>query len=125
MWKHEWRDEIWAKLGSPWDLMVIGGGITGAGILREASRAGLRALLLEAHDFASGTSSRSSKMVHGGLRYLRNGQVNLTSSPFGSVSAAGRAGTGHILGPTHGLVQGRPHAIVGLRHRAHGVTSWR
>lgn len=78
MWKHEWRDEIWAKLGSPWDLMVIGGGITGAGILREASRAGLRALLLEAHDFASGTSSRSSKMVHGGLRYLRNGQVNLT-----------------------------------------------
>ncbi len=78
MWKHGWRDEIWDALAGPWDLIVIGGGITGAGILREASRAGLRALLLEAHDFASGTSSRSSKMVHGGLRYLRNGQVNLT-----------------------------------------------
>jgi glycerol-3-phosphate dehydrogenase len=78
MWTHGWRDKIWAALAGPWDLIVIGGGITGAGILREASRAGLRALLLEAHDFASGTSSRSSKMVHGGLRYLRNGQVNLT-----------------------------------------------
>jgi len=78
MWKNGWRDEIWAGLAGPWDLIVIGGGITGAGILREASRAGLRTLLLEAHDFASGTSSRSSKMVHGGLRYLRNGQVNLT-----------------------------------------------
>jgi glycerol-3-phosphate dehydrogenase len=59
-------------------LIVIGGGITGAGILREASRAGLRALLVEAHDFASGTSSRSSKMVHGGLRYLRSAQFRLT-----------------------------------------------
>src|SRR3990172_10456123 len=78
MWKNGWRDEIWAGLAGPWDLILIGGGITGAGILREASRAGLRTLLLEAHDFASGTSSRSSKMVHGGLRYLRNGQVNLT-----------------------------------------------
>lgn len=61
-----------------WDLVVIGGGITGAGILREASRRGLRALLVEQRDFAWGTSSRSSKMVHGGLRYLGSGQYRLT-----------------------------------------------
>jgi glycerol-3-phosphate dehydrogenase len=59
------------------DLVVIGGGITGAGILCEAARAGLRAALFEARDFAWGTSSRSSKMVHGGLRYLAQGQFGL------------------------------------------------
>jgi glycerol-3-phosphate dehydrogenase len=53
-----------------WDLVVVGGGITGAGIFREAALAGLRVLLVEARDFASGTSSRSSKLVHGGLHYL-------------------------------------------------------
>ncbi|GAA3920608.1 glycerol-3-phosphate dehydrogenase/oxidase [Litoribacillus peritrichatus] len=60
------------------DLIVIGGGITGAGILREAARRGLKVLLLEQKDFAWGTSSRSSKMVHGGLRYLGEGQIRLT-----------------------------------------------
>ncbi|GLQ31921.1 glycerol-3-phosphate dehydrogenase/oxidase [Litoribrevibacter albus] len=60
------------------DLIVIGGGITGAGILREAARRGLKVLLLEQKDFAWGTSSRSSKMVHGGLRYLGEGQFRLT-----------------------------------------------
>jgi glycerol-3-phosphate dehydrogenase len=61
-----------------WDLIVVGGGITGAGILREATRAGLNVLLLEQKDFAWGTSSRSSKMVHGGLRYLKEGRILLT-----------------------------------------------
>ncbi|MDX1589428.1 MAG: glycerol-3-phosphate dehydrogenase/oxidase [Oleiphilaceae bacterium] len=61
-----------------WDLIVIGGGITGAGILREAARNGYRALLLEQKDFTWGTSSRSSKMVHGGLRYLGSGHFGLT-----------------------------------------------
>lgn len=61
-----------------YDVVVIGGGITGAGILREAARAGLRALLVEQKDFAWGTSSRSSKMVHGGLRYLAGGHFRLT-----------------------------------------------
>jgi glycerol-3-phosphate dehydrogenase len=78
MWDDSWRDRIWSELGRPWDLIVIGGGITGAGILREATRGGLRALLVESHDFASGTSSRSSKMVHGGFRYLRNAQIRMT-----------------------------------------------
>ena len=78
LWSRGWRDRIWSDLDQPWDLIVIGGGITGAGILREATRAGFRSLLVEAHDFASGTSSRSSKLVHGGFRYLRNAQLKIT-----------------------------------------------
>ncbi len=61
-----------------WDLIVIGGGITGAGVLLEAARRGHRVLLLEQTDFAWGTSSRSSKMVHGGLRYIAQGDIRLT-----------------------------------------------
>src|SRR5512134_2710060 len=78
MWQNQSRDQIWSDLDQDWDLIIVGGGITGAGILREATRLGLRALLVEANDFASGTSSRSSKLVHGGFRYLKNGQVKLT-----------------------------------------------
>jgi glycerol-3-phosphate dehydrogenase len=59
------------------DLLVIGAGITGAGIARDAAMRGLDVALVEAQDFASGTSSRSSKMVHGGLRYLQQGEVGL------------------------------------------------
>lgn len=59
------------------DCVVIGGGITGAGVAREAARRGLSVALLEACDFASGTSSRSSKLIHGGLRYLALGDVAL------------------------------------------------
>lgn len=59
------------------DLVVIGGGITGAGLARDAALRGLSVALLEAADFASGTSSRSSKLIHGGLRYLERGEVNL------------------------------------------------
>jgi len=61
----------------PFDLIVIGGGITGAGLARSAAARGLRVALLEARDLASGTSSRSSKMIHGGLRYLAQGDVAL------------------------------------------------
>ena len=60
-----------------WDMIVIGGGITGAGILREAARLGLKALLVERNDFASGTSSHSSKLIHGGLRYFVQGQLKM------------------------------------------------
>ena len=61
-----------------WDIIIIGGGITGAGVLREARRRGYKALLVEQQDFSWGTSSRSSKMVHGGLRYLAAGDLKLT-----------------------------------------------
>ena len=62
----------------PWDMLIIGGGITGAGIAREAARRGLAVLLIEQKDFAWGTSSRSSKMVHGGLRYIASGDYKTT-----------------------------------------------
>jgi len=61
-----------------WDLVIIGGGITGAGVFREASRLDLKVLLVEQQDFAWGTSSRSSKLVHGGLRYLKQANLALT-----------------------------------------------
>ncbi len=60
------------------DLLVVGGGITGAGVLRDAASRGLRALLVERGDFAEGTSSRSSKLIHGGLRYLAEAQLAMT-----------------------------------------------
>lgn len=73
------RQQRWQTIDQTpqFDVLVIGGGITGAGIAREAARAGLQVLLCEARDFAYGTSSRSSKMVHGGLRYLKQGQLGL------------------------------------------------
>jgi glycerol-3-phosphate dehydrogenase len=81
MWHKNWREEIWTRLtisSEVWDLLIVGGGVTGAGILREATRLGLRALLVEQKDFAWGTSSRSSRLVHGGFRYLKQGKLGLT-----------------------------------------------
>ncbi|MBI3283856.1 MAG: glycerol-3-phosphate dehydrogenase/oxidase [Burkholderiales bacterium] len=78
LWSGAWREQAVARLGQEWDIVIIGGGITGAGILLEASRRGLKALLVEQRDFAWGTSSRSSKLVHGGLRYVREGKLLLT-----------------------------------------------
>lgn len=63
--------------GNVFDVIVVGGGITGAGIALDAVTRGLRVALLERDDFASGTSSRSSKMIHGGLRYLQTGDLDL------------------------------------------------
>lgn len=71
-------DKIASGQSTDWDLIVVGGGITGAGVMYEAARRGYRVLLLEQRDFAWGTSSRSSKMVHGGLRYLLSGDMKLT-----------------------------------------------
>lgn len=72
------RARTLAKLGTErFDLLIIGGGITGAGIAREAALAGYRTALVERDDFASGTSSRSSRLVHGGVRYLEHGHLAL------------------------------------------------
>ena len=81
-WNAAWRERALPELAArEWDLVVVGGGISGAGILLEAARRGWRCLLVEQRDFAWGTSSRSSKMVHGGLRYIAKGQFGLTRGP--------------------------------------------
>jgi len=61
----------------PWDFLVIGGGATGLGVAVDASARGYRTLLVEQHDFAKATSSRSTKLVHGGVRYLQQGNISL------------------------------------------------
>ncbi len=73
------REELLHEASSPgkWDFIVIGGGATGLGTALEAVSRGYRTLLLEAQDFAKATSSRSTKLVHGGVRYLRQGNVKL------------------------------------------------
>src|ERR1700741_4874247 len=64
----------------PWDIAVIGGGATGVGVAVDAASRGLDVVLGEAHDFGKGTSSRSTKLVHGGVRYLEQGNVPLVMS---------------------------------------------
>ena len=74
------RDEMMARLesgGELWDVIIIGGGATGLGTAVESASRGYRTLLLEMSDFAKGTSSRSTKLAHGGVRYLRQGNVSL------------------------------------------------
>src|SRR4051794_15199785 len=76
------RARAWAELAEqPFEVLVVGGGVTGAGVALDAATRGLRTALVESRDFASGTSSRSSKLFHGGLRYLE--QMN-----FGLVAEA-------------------------------------
>ncbi len=71
------QDALRALQTTEFDLVVIGGGITGAGVALDAASRGLRTAVIERDDFASGTSSKSSKMVHGGLRYLQQGEIGL------------------------------------------------
>jgi len=97
-----------------WDLIVIGGGITGAGVFREAARMGLGVLLVEQYDFAWGTSSRSSKLIHGGLRYLKEGRLRLTRE---SVQERER-----LLKEAPGLVE--PLAFLVPVYRDRGPGKW-
>jgi glycerol-3-phosphate dehydrogenase len=72
------RSAALAKLcGEPLDVLVIGGGIVGSGVARDAAMRGLRTAIVEQADFASGTSSRSSRLLHGGMRYLAQGRIAL------------------------------------------------
>ncbi len=77
-WRTRLSDlELLSQRTTPFDLLVVGGGITGAAVAREAATRGLSVLLVEKGDFASGTSSRSSKLVHGGVRYLEQFEFGL------------------------------------------------
>lgn len=144
-WRPGSRQALLERLASderPWDLVIVGGGITGAGVLREAARIGWRVLLVEQRDFAWGTSSRSARMIHGGLRYLGQGDLRLARE---SVAERER-----LLREAPGLVEELPFLYVlrkgqfpgrrlfsallwfydrfagRSRHRAHspGETSW-
>jgi glycerol-3-phosphate dehydrogenase len=89
-----------AKLMADYDIAIIGGGINGAGIARDAAGRGLRVLLMEQNDLASGTSSASTKLIHGGLRYLEHGAVRLVRE---------------ALAEREVLLRMAPHAIRPLR----------
>ena len=92
------RDATRAELGrAPYDLLVIGGGIIGAGIANEAARAGLRVALVDRSDFGGATSSASSKLIHGGLRYLRLGDVKLVREAHNERRALLRVVAPHLV----------------------------
>jgi glycerol-3-phosphate dehydrogenase len=117
MWNEATREALWAQVAAePWDLIVVGGGITGAGVLREAARRGLRALLVEQRDFAWGASSRSSKLVHGGLRYLAQLQLGVTRD---SVRERER-----LLREAPGLVEPLGFALAAYRGEGPGLAAY-
>jgi len=95
--------------GERFDCVVVGGGITGAGAAREAAGRGLRVALLEAADFAAGTSSRSSKLIHGGLRYLAMGDVATVRATARERRAVRRLAP-HLAEPRWMLVPARSRA---------------
>jgi glycerol-3-phosphate dehydrogenase len=110
------REDLPGLFAREWDVVVIGGGITGAGILLEAARRGLSALLVEQRDFAWGTSSRSSKLVHGGLRYLKEGQFALTRESVHERE--------HLLQQAAGLVEPQSFAFGDYAGRKPGKRSF-
>jgi glycerol-3-phosphate dehydrogenase len=119
-WQPGGRAGLAALLAQPWDVLVVGGGISGAGILLEAARRGLKALLVEQRDFAWGTSSRSSKLVHGGLRYLKEGRFALTRESVRERQALLRDAAGLVepqsfaFGDYVGRKPGRHAFLLGL-----------
>jgi glycerol-3-phosphate dehydrogenase len=76
--RHDMIEALTAK-GEPWDFCVIGGGATGLGVAVDAASRGFSTLLLEEYDFAKGTSSRATKLIHGGVRYLQQGNIKLVT----------------------------------------------
>ncbi len=90
----------------PFDLLVIGGGITGAGVARDAALRGFRTGLVERRDFAGGTSSRSSKLIHGGVRYLQHGDFALVRESAIERRILGRIAP-HLVRPTLMIVPAR------------------
>lgn len=106
--------------GGPWDVLVVGGGIAGAGVVLEAARAGARVALVEARDFAGGTSSRSSKLVHGGLRYLGQGRIGLTRESLHERDAL-LAQAGGLVRPLRFVLPVRQGAKPGRRKLALGL----
>jgi glycerol-3-phosphate dehydrogenase len=100
------------------DLLVVGGGIIGGGVAELASRHGFRVALVERDDFASGTSSASSKLVHGGLRYLRLGHFSLVREALAEVRALSRVVAPHLVRPLNFVLpvyRGGPYGRIPIR----------
>ncbi len=98
---------------APYDLVILGGGIVGAGVARDAAARGLRVVLVEKDDFASGTSSRSSKLIHGGLRYLEHGHLRLVRESTAERNLLLRLAP-HLVRPMPFLLPVYDDARVGL-----------
>lgn len=107
------------------DVLVIGGGVTGAGAALDAAARGLRTALVERGDFASGTSSRSSKLVHGGLRYLRQGELGLVREGLTERQRLLRNAP-HLVSPLAFLIPllGAGGTMDRAGARAHGTALW-
>ena len=100
------------------DVLIVGGGIIGAGIAEIAARHGLRVAVVERDDFASGTSSASSKLIHGGLRYLRLGHFSLVREALAEVHALSRDVAPHLVRPLNFLLpvyRGGPYGRIPIR----------
>src|ERR671911_44591 len=102
----------------PLDVLIVGGGIIGAGIAEIAARHGLRVAVVERDDFASGTSSASSKLIHGGLRYLRLGHFSLVREALAEVHALSRIVAPHLVRPLNFVLpvyRGGPYGRIPIR----------
>src|SRR5688572_18202123 len=98
------RRVTWQNVESKtYDLLIIGGGINGAGIARDATLRGLTVLLVEKGDFAAGTSSKSSKLIHGGLRYLQQAEFGLVFESVNERTMLLKL-AGHLVRPLEFLV---------------------
>jgi glycerol-3-phosphate dehydrogenase len=118
------RERYLERLASePFDLLVIGGGITGAGVALDAAGRGLRTALVERGDFAAGTSSRSSKLVHGGLRYLQQKEFRLVYEALAERQRLLRLAP-HLVKPLPFLIPVFASGVAGkakARTRARGI----
>src|SRR5882762_10791856 len=115
------REEAWQRLSAEqFDVVVIGGGVVGVGTALDAATRGLRVALVEARDFAAGTSSRSSKLFHGGLRYLEQLEFGLVREALHERELMLTRLAPHLvkpvsfLYPLHGRFWERPYVTAGL-----------
>jgi glycerol-3-phosphate dehydrogenase len=121
-------DALASLEGDSFDLVVVGGGITGAGVALDAASRGYSVALVERNDYASGTSSRSSKLIHGGLRYLQNFDLGLVREALLERSLLVKLAP-HLVRPLPLLVPSfegkRPDRLVGVGLNMYDVMAWR
>src|ERR671918_1669479 len=121
-------DALAALERDSFDLVVVGGGITGAGVALDAASRGYSVALVEKSDYAAGTSGRSSKLIHGGLRYLQNFDLGLVREALLERSLLVRLAP-HLVAPLPFLVPAfegrRPDRLMGMGLNMYDAMSWR